>query len=131
MSFTSTDAGGAPAEGWVRSYYNDVDAMRIDAYMDWHTDDVRIQYAKSPPTHGIAPLREGINRFWALIAGLSHDLVHVWPVDGDWTVVESRITYSRMDGRRVEVPCVTTLHRPGKKVDEVRIFMDGSSVLAD
>lgn len=120
-----------PDTGWVRRYYDDVDHMRIDEYMAWHTPDVTVQFGNNPPAHGTAEVRGAISHFWEIIGGLRHHFVNVWDTGDGTTVLEARIDYTRLDGRVVTTPCVTLLHRDTDgQVDSVRIHIDLAPVFA-
>lgn len=115
---------------WVYKYYDDVDNMRMDEYMAWHTPDVSVQFGNNPQVHGAAGVRDAIGHFWDMIGGLKHNIVNVWETgDGTW-VVEANIDYTRKDGLVATTPCVTLLHRGEPGVDAVRIFIDLAPVFA-
>lgn len=117
-------------ESWVSEYYADIDNMRMGPYLDWHTPGVRVQFANNPAAEGAEEVRGAIGHFWDSIAGLKHNFVNVWHNPDGWTVVEAHIDYHRKDGQTVTLPCVTSLHRPADKIDEVRIFIDVAPVFA-
>jgi ketosteroid isomerase-like protein len=114
---------------WLRAYYDDVDNMRLDDFAARHTEDVVVRFANNPPAHGIDQVRQNIGHFWTMIGGLKHHFVHVWN-DGDTTILEADIDYTRTDGDVVTVPCTTVLHRRGELVDQVRIYLDLAPVFA-
>lgn len=119
---------------WVREYYDDVDHMRMEEFLAWHTPDVTVRFANHPPAHGPDQVRGAIGHFWETIGGLKHNIVNVWGNDDGTAVVEANIDYTRLDGKVVVTPCVTLLHRAGDaepaRVDQVRIFVDLAPVFA-
>jgi len=117
------------APQWLWDYYADVDAMRMDEYLAHHTDDVVVRFANNPEAHGKEQVRAGIGHFWELIDGLRHDFVNVFQ-DGDTTVAEALIDYTRKDGGVVTIPCTTLLHRRGELVDSVRVYLDVAPIFA-
>jgi len=117
------------APQWLWDYYADVDAMRMDEYLAHHTDDVVVRFANNPEAHGKEQVRAGIGHFWELIDGLRHDFVNVFQ-DGDTTVAEALIDYTRKDGGVVTIPCTTLLHRRGGLVDSVRVYLDVAPIFA-
>jgi ketosteroid isomerase-like protein len=114
---------------WLRDYYDDVDNMRLEAFVDRHTDDVVVRFGNNPPAVGKDEVRQAIGYFWTLIGGLRHDFLHVY-AEGDTTIVESDIEYTRTDGGHVTVPCTSVLHRANGLVDELRVYLDLAPVFA-
>lgn len=115
---------------WVRHYYDDVDNMRLEEYLNWHTPDVTVQFANNPTAHGREQVGGAIGHFWQLIGGLKHTFVNVWETEDGTSIVEALIDYTRLDGEVVTTPCVTLLHRVEAGVDSVRIFLDLAPVFA-
>ena len=120
--------------GWVRRYYDDVDNMRLEEFLAWHTPDVMVQFGNNPQARGQEQVAGAIGHFWEIIGGLRHNIVNVWETDDGTAVVEALIDYTRLDGGVVTTPCVTLLHRvdPGADggIDSVRIFIDLAPVFA-
>ena len=121
--------GGENVSDWVRDYYDDVDNMRMDEFIAWHTDDVRVRFANNPEAQGHDQVRGAIGHFWEEIRGLKHNIVNAWETGGT-AIVEAQIDYTRKDGNVVTVPCTTVLRRPGDKIDSVRIYMDPTPIFA-
>ena len=122
------------ATDWVSAYYDDVDHMRMEEFLAWHTADVTVRFGNNPPAHGTAEIRGAIGHFWEMIGGLKHNLANVWHTADGTAVVEADIDYTRKDGAVVTTPCVTLLHRAGDaepvRIDHVRIFIDVTPVFA-
>lgn len=114
---------------WVEDYFADVDAMRLDAFVDRHTDDAVVSFANNPPARGKDEIRAAIGGFWELIDGLSHEIKHRYE-DGDTVILESLVTYRRKDGSDVTVPSASFLHRDGELVDRLTFYIDLAPVFA-
>ena len=115
---------------WVRDYYDNVDNMRLDEFVDSHTDDVVVKMGNSPPAVGKDAVREAIGGFWTMIGGLRHEFVSVHDA-GATTVVEASIDYTLLDGRVVTVPCASILDRAdGGKVSGLRVYIDLAPVFS-
>lgn len=56
--------------------------------------------------------------------------MNTWEVD-DTAILEAIVTYVRLDDQRVELPCVSVVHRTGEMVDNVRVYMDLGPLFAD
>ncbi len=119
--------GTAPQ--WLREYYEDVDNMRLEPYLARHADDVVVQFGNNPRAHGKQQVGGALGHFWEMIKGMDHEFVNVY-TDGDTTILEASIDYTRHDDVTVPVPCTTLLHRSGDTVDSVRIYIDLAPVFA-
>lgn len=123
-------AEGTAAPDWVTRYYDDVDHMRMEEFLAWHTPDVTVRFANNPRAQGHDQVRGAIGHFWEMIGGLRHNIVQVWEESDGTAVVEADIDYTRLDGTVVTTPCVTLLHRAGGGVDSVKIFVDVAPIFA-
>jgi ketosteroid isomerase-like protein len=109
---------------WLRTYYDNVDNMRLDEFVDSHTDDVIVQFGNNPPARGKDEVREAIGQFWMMIDGLQHTFNQVHESDGT-TVLEAQIDYTRKDGQVVTVPCASVLDRVDDgKISALRVYID-------
>lgn len=118
------------APEWLRSYYDDVDNRRMDAFLAHHAPDAKIFYGNNPPAVGIEAIRGAIGGLWQAIDGLKHRIINVWG-DDSRLVLEAATTYSRKDGKDVTVPCVSILERNASgKITELRVHIDMAPVFA-
>ncbi len=111
---------------WITDYYGDVDAMRLQAYVERHTQDAEVVFGNNPPAVGRTAIAEAIGGFWSLIGGLRHERRHLWLVDGGDTAVLEVVThYTTKGGALVSMPCVSILDRvPGGQVRSLRVHID-------
>lgn len=114
---------------WVHDYYHAVDSMSMDAYLAWHTDNVRLRFSNNPTAQGKEAVASGLTQLWDSLQSLKHEFSAIWEVD-NVAIAEANITYVRKDGHTVVLPCVTVLRRAGDLVDDVRIYMDLSPLFA-
>ena len=55
---------------WIDDYYADVDAMRLEPYVERHSDDAAVIFGNNPPAVGKEAIRAAIGGFWSMIGGL-------------------------------------------------------------
>lgn len=108
---------------WVKQYFDDVDAMDMDAFLAHHTDDAVVEFANNPPAKGWDEIRGAIGGLWGAIGGLRHDRRNLWSVHGG-AVQEAVCTYTTKGGTEVPIAVTSILHRDGDKVDNLRIYID-------
>ena len=100
--------------------FADIDRMDAHAFASHLSEDCRLRFGNAEPVAGRSAIEAAITGFFAMIKGLSHDIVNQWDV-GDTTVIESEVTYTRLDERQVTVPVVTIYRRGEELIDDYRI----------
>ena len=113
----------------ITAYYDAVDNLRLDEFMDRHTDDASVRFGNNPPVQGKEAIRESISGFWSMLNGMTHTVKNRWD-DGDTTVLEANVAYDCKDGRIVEVPCVSILERKGEQISDLRVLIDLTPLFA-
>jgi ketosteroid isomerase-like protein len=119
----------AAPPAWAKAFFADVDAMKMEPFLDHFAPEAKVSFGNHPPAVGRDQIKGAIGGLWDSIKGLRHDFQRAWP-DGDGVVLESHVTYSRTDGKDVVTPCVSVLERRNGKVSELRIFIDLAPVFA-
>jgi ketosteroid isomerase-like protein len=114
---------------WVEDYFADVDAMRLDPFVERHTDDAVVRINNNPPAQGKDEIRAVIGGFWEMIGGLRHEVNDRFE-DGDTVILDSDVHYTRKDGQEVTVRTATILHRDGDLVDRLSFYNDPSALFA-
>ena len=106
-----------------------VDATDVPGFLGLLADDAEFVFANAEPLVGHDAIGAALGGFYQSIAGLGHECVHEWAV-GDTTIVESTVTYARLDGQQVSVPATTIYHVTDGLIDSYRIYMDTTPVYA-
>src|SRR6478672_11469066 len=111
---------------WITDYYADVDAMRLQSYVDRHTDDAEVIFANNPPAVGKQAIGEATGGFFSMIGSLRHERRNLWFVnDGNTAVLEALVHYTTKGGAQVTVPTVSLLDRAADgRVSSLRIHID-------
>lgn len=114
---------------WLEDYYADVDAMRLDAFVERHTDDAVVTFGNNPPSVGKEEIRTSIGGFWSTIAGLRHEIQHRYDA-GDRTMIQAICHYTRQDGSHVPIPVASALSRRDGKVASLTVYIDLAPLFA-
>jgi ketosteroid isomerase-like protein len=110
--------------------FADIDRMDADAWASYLAEDATMRFGNEPPVHGRQACRDALASFYELIDGLSHDIVEQWE-QGNATIVEANVTYTRKDGQRVTVPVVTIYRTSADDlIGDYRVFIDLAPVFA-
>ncbi len=113
----------------ILKLFNAIDAMNPDAFVSFLTEDAEFRFGGYPSVHGRAGIFATVDGFWKSIGGSSHALVRHW-VDGDHVALQGLVTYTRKDGRVVEVPFVNVFEMRGDLIHRYLIHIDNTPVFA-
>lgn len=114
---------------WVRSFFATVDSCDAANIAAYFTADVRLRFGNAEPVVGREVVRAAFERTASLLRAVRHEIRGIWSGrDGEVEVVsvEADVTYDLADGRRVTVPCTSTLRLHGDQIADYRIFIDAS-----
>jgi ketosteroid isomerase-like protein len=126
---TSTNAL-TPAE-LVRSAFAANDAQDIDALSALVTDDVRLTFGNAETVTGRDAFRKVSAGFNASLDRFRHEITALYEVpDAGVVVAELSVTYRRLDGRELTLPCCNLFRIVGGRIADYRIYMDINPVYA-
>ncbi|CAG0991185.1 limonene-1,2-epoxide hydrolase [Burkholderiales bacterium] len=117
------------ADAWVGDLLAAVDAKDADRFVGFLTEDAAFSYANAPAAVGREAVHAAVTAFFAAVRSLAHTPRRVWPVPGH-VVVEGTVRYERLDGRVVTLPFVNVLSLEGERIDDYRVYIDGSPLFA-
>jgi ketosteroid isomerase-like protein len=123
MSDRSSGAGVELIERMFRA------GKSLDDYVSFFAEDALYRFANYPPIRGRSAIREAATNFRQRVHGVSHAMQGTWE-SGDTVVFEMDITYTRLDGREVTVPCCDVFRISGDKIQEMRVFVDVTPVFS-
>lgn len=109
--------------------FADIDSMVPEAFTRHLAEDVTMRLGNAAPLLGRAACLEAWAGFCQIVDGVQHDVAHQWQ-DGDTTIVEASVTYTRKDGVKVCVPACTVYRASGGLIDEYRVYFDVAQVFA-
>jgi hypothetical protein len=113
----------------IKRYYETVDSMNLEAFKAMHSKNARVIFANYPAAVGPDQIAGAIGHFWSTIGGLKHNFINRWD-NPEESILEVAVDYTRKDGKKVTIPCVSILKPDGDKVGELRIFIDVAPLYA-
>jgi hypothetical protein len=125
------DYGDAmPNDDLISRVFRTVDGTDPAAFVEFFTPDGRLTFANEAPMVGHAAMVEGLTAFYGTIGALHHKIVNSWTVDTS-TIIETAVTYDRLDDRSVTIPVVTIWHTTAAGlIDDYRVFFNLDPVYA-
>ena len=94
-----------------------------------HSANSRVFFANFPPAEGPDQIAGAIGHFWSTIGGLKHKFVNRWDHPEE-LILEVAVEYTRKDGSKVTLPCVSIVKPDGDKIGELRVFIDVAPIYA-
>jgi hypothetical protein len=116
---------------FITELFADIDSKNAHAFASRLTEDARVRIGSADPVVGRASVEAGLTEFFGMIKALVHETVGYWD-EGDTMIIESEVTYTRLDDSQITVPAVSIYRRaPGAAlIHDYRIFIDLGPVLA-
>jgi len=106
------------------------DAHDVKTLEGFITDDIQLRLGNADTVHGAAAFVGAVNAFHGSVAGVRHELLHVYR-DGDIAVIEFAVRYTRLDGNVVTLPCCNVFRLRDGLIAEYRSYVDATPVYAD
>ena len=110
--------------------FEEIDRMDADAWAEHLAPDAVMRFGNADPVHGRDACRDALAAFYGQIHGLSHHMLEQWE-QGEATIVEATVTYTRTDAVEVAVPVVTIYRTDGNdQIADYRVYIDLGPVFA-
>jgi ketosteroid isomerase-like protein len=100
-----------------------IDSRDTDAFLAFLTGDAAFRFGSSPELRGHDAIRQGVDGFFASIAGSTHALKNVLEKDAT-LVCEGEVTYRRHDGSGITLPFANVFKLQGELISQYRIYID-------
>lgn len=115
--------GGNLIANRLDSLFAAIDAKDTDTFLSFLTDDAVFRFGSAPSVTGQDAIREGVDGFFASIAGSRHSIGNVIE-SGATLVSEGEVTYRRHDGSEITLPFTNVFEISGDLVSHYKIYID-------
>lgn len=105
------------------SLFASIDARDTEAFIGHLTEDALFRFGSAPALRGREAIRDGVNAFFASIAGSCHSLINVLG-DSDTLVCEGEVSYRRHDDTEVTLPFTNVFELDGSLISRYKIYID-------
>jgi ketosteroid isomerase-like protein len=117
-------------ESEIRRVFEAVDGKDTDYLAHRFAEDVTFRFGNGDAVEGRSAVVATCEAFLASIAGIRHEIEHLWQVGTDRVVAVMTVHYERLDGGRLSLPCANTFHVRHGEISDYRIYMDITPVFA-
>lgn len=101
----------------IKGLFASIDAMDIDKFLGFLTDDSSFKFGNADAAVGKGPIKKAVNGFFGLINGLSHNIINIWKVD-DAIICRGEVTYTKKDGSKITLPFVNIFGMKENKIKD-------------
>jgi ketosteroid isomerase-like protein len=122
MSEVATRSAGSPLHH-AQAIFAAFDAKDIDALAALVTQDVRLQIGNAEVVLGKAEFVQALQAFFGSVTSFRHTVTNVWS-DHDAVIAELQVQYTRLDGRKLTLPCCNVFRVRDGAVSDYRVYMD-------
>ncbi|MBM7788981.1 nuclear transport factor 2 family protein [Tenggerimyces flavus] len=114
----------------TRKVFAAVDALDSDALLALLAPNAVQVFGNQEPLIGHAEIGAANKAFTTMVAGVRHQITREW-YQGNDAIVETNVTYHRLDGGFVNLP-VVSIYRTDENglIEDYRVFYDPSPVFA-
>ncbi len=116
--------------GWVGRLFSSVDAMDIEAFLDFIEDDALFRFGSEKAVTGKDAVRKALECFFASIKGLRHEILETW-FHTETVVCQGQVTYTRIDDSDITIPFVNIWRMRGDRIREYLIYVDVKPLYSD
>ncbi len=107
-----------------------VDSGDVESLLDLVDENITYRFGNDATMHGRAAIAKAARAFTAAVDSVHHEFVDQWEPEPDVAVALLEVTYRRLDGHEVRLPCCTMFRFSGGLVVDYRIYMDSGPVYA-
>jgi ketosteroid isomerase-like protein len=112
------------------SLFAAIDAKDTDAFLGFLTKDAVFRFGSAPELRGHSAIGDGVNGFFASIAGSRHAIKNVIN-SGSTLVCEAEVTYQRHNGSEITLPFTNVFELSGELVSHYKIYIDIAPLYAE
>lgn len=123
-------AGGVADSTWYQDFYNAIESKDAPAMERLMTADTTLRLGNHPEIRGREAVSQAAQHFWTLITRMHHTFETIVE-DGDLTMFESSVLYTRLDGSAITIPAATAIVRRDGLVAAQRVYVDVTPLFGD
>jgi hypothetical protein len=115
---------------WLEEIGKTIDSKDGVAFAAFLTEDGNFRFGNQPAVTGRKAIADYVNAFFTMHNGSSHEVVNYWKSDAG-IVWQGKVTYTRMDNRKVDVNFTNIFYMKGDLISDYLIYIDNSPLFAE
>mmetsp|Transcript_12001 Transcript_12001/g.26337 ORF Transcript_12001/g.26337 Transcript_12001/m.26337 type:complete len:126 (-) Transcript_12001:126-503(-) len=114
---------------WIEVVSSAIDAKASEKFASFFTADGVFRFGNQPAVSGRTAVAGYVDAFFGMISSSQHKLVAVHE-SGDCVTWQGEVTYTRLDGNKVDIHFCNVLKMQGDLCAEYLIYIDNGPVFA-
>jgi len=114
----------------LRELFEVIDSKNAEKFATYLSEDAVFRYGSNQPVEGREEIVDYVDKFFAGLEGLRHEVGEMWTGDGS-LVCQGRATYKRYDGKEAVVPFVNVFRFDGELISEYLIHADPTPLYSE
>ncbi len=110
---------------WLEKIGKTIDAKDGAAFAEFLTEDGNFRFGNQPAVKGRKEIADYVNAFFTMHKGSSHEIVNCWN-DVKSVIWQGKVTYTRMDNRKVDVNFTNIFYMSGDLISDYLIYIDNT-----
>lgn len=115
---------------WLNGLADTIDSQNAKKFSEYITENGSFRFGNQPEVTGRKAIEDYVAAFFGMIKGSKHQTVNFWDT-GDDIIWEAKVTYTRMDDKKVEVNFTNVFNMKGDLVDRYKIYIDNTPLFAE
>jgi hypothetical protein len=112
-------------KSWLEKIGRTIDSKDGAAFAKFITEDGIFRFGNAAEVKGRKAIADYVNAFFTMHNGSSHEIVNCWD-HGDSIIWQGKVTYTRLDERKVDVNFTNIFYMDGDLIKQYLIYIDNS-----
>src|SRR4030095_2061346 len=115
---------------WLEKIGKAIDAKNAKGFAEFITENGSFRFGNQPEVTGSKAIEDYVAAFFNMIGASEHEIVNFWD-NNSHVIWEGRVTYTRLDGKKVKVNFTNIFYMNGELIDKYYIYIDNAPLFAE
>jgi hypothetical protein len=117
-------------KSWLQKVGKTIDAKDAKGFAELITPGGSFRFGNQPEVVGRKPIEDYVTAFFNMIKKSEHEIINYWD-NGGHIIWEGRVTYTRLDDKKVQVNFTNIFYMKDGLVDKYYIYIDNTPLFAE
>ncbi|MCI0448466.1 MAG: nuclear transport factor 2 family protein [Chlorobi bacterium] len=115
---------------WLEGIGKTIDAKNAKAFSEYITEDGSFRFGNQPEVAGRKAIEGYVAEFFKMLKASQHEIINWWD-NNDHIIWEGRVTYTRLDDKKVVVNFTNVFYMKNGLIDKYNIYIDNTPLFAN
>ena len=117
-------------KNWIEKIGKTIDAKDAKAFSEYMIEDGSFRFGNQPEVTGRKAIEDYVAAFFKMIKASEHEIINCWD-NKDHIIWEGRVTYTRLDNKKVSVNFTNIFYIKNGLIDKYNIYIDNTPLFAE